>query len=135
MGQPGVPLKLSKEDIKNSIIRHGGDLTGVAADFRICRTTIYPYIKRNYPELWEVIDEAREAYDQELVEYSEKHMLKCIKMQYEDCELPRAKLGLDAAKYSLAAKGSRRKWNVIDDDPKKNEGAMVDKMKSMEVVV
>ncbi|MFA9212907.1 MAG: hypothetical protein ACEQSR_03570, partial [Candidatus Methylacidiphilales bacterium] len=38
------------------------------------------------------------------------------------------------AKFSLKSKGRKRKWDVVEDDVKKNEGAMVDKMKSMEVV-
>ncbi len=101
----------------------------VSKHLNVQHCTVWKHIAHKYPQLREDIEKARDLWDIELIAQAEELVQKCINNEFED-----PKLALDAAKFSLKSKGRKRKWDVVEDDPKKNEGAMVDKMKSMEVV-
>jgi len=129
MGTPGVPLGITELDIVDAIKKHGGTMKDAAAELRICRTYLWDLIREQYPHLYPVIDKAREDWDRRLIEDAETFVRRCVKYEFED-----PKIALDASKFTLKSKGRKRKWDVVEDESRKGEGAMVDKMKSMEVV-
>lgn len=133
MGKQGVPHRLTENDICDALRKHTGCVQDAAKELGYSRWTIYRLIKAHWPNLLDVIEEERLNWDMALVESAERCILKCIDMGYTEEQLGLAKLALDAAKHSLNFKGGLRKWGVVADQ-KKSECAMVDKMKSMEVV-
>lgn len=52
--------RLTKKAVAETIIEMRGNISAVARRFDKSRKWIYEYCKEKYPELWEVVEEARE---------------------------------------------------------------------------
>jgi len=129
MGTQGVPLQIDEKTLKTMIYQHQGCVSHVAKHLGVQHNVVWRHLNERFPHLKEDVDKARDLWDIELISQAEDMLQRCIKNEFED-----PKLALDAAKFSLKSKGRKRKWDVVEDDAKKNEGSFVDKMKSVEVV-
>lgn len=129
MGTQGVSLGLDEKTLKTLIYQHKGNVNQLSKALGVQHSTIWVHIAHKYPHLRDDVEKARDLWDIELIAQCEEMVQRCVNNEFED-----PKLALDAAKFAFKSKGKKRKWDVAEDDNKKSEGAMVDKMKSMEVV-
>lgn len=52
--------RLAKRKVIEKIIEHNGNISAVARAFQQPRSAVYKFCKEKYPELWSVVEEARE---------------------------------------------------------------------------
>lgn len=105
MGTPGVPLNITKDEIREAIKKARGRVTHAAKALSISHNTIYTKLNED-PELWECVHEARKANDEYMLDMAEDTLLHAISKRDDD--------GTNALKSSffiLNNKGRGRGYN------------------------
>lgn len=54
--------RISKGAIKEAVERYDGNVSAIARAFGVTRNTIYKYCRERYPDLWELIEDKREEW-------------------------------------------------------------------------
>jgi hypothetical protein len=69
-------MRTGKKAISEKITEKRGNLSAVARSFGKSRTWIYNVLKDKYPELWDIVEEARESLVDDAESELQKQMFK-----------------------------------------------------------
>jgi hypothetical protein len=120
MGISGVVWNPKKEEVLESLKKHGGVITHAAKALKVDRRTLRAYVKRS-DELSAELEDLRFHYNEELLDGAEETLRHAV---YQREDLAHS---LKAAMFILNNKGRQRGWSLVQgvDDFK---GIMQDKI-------